>query len=180
MTGNSHEAVPTQFVQADGIRVPYRRFGHNGHVPLVFLQYFTGNSDNWDPAVTDGFAADREVILFDNAGVGSSGGETPGSVTEMTRDVREFLHALGLRQIDIIGFSLGGMIAQELALYHPKLLRQIILLSTGPRGGEDMSFTELSAGQLEDEDSLLSSSFFAPTDSSQAAGKAFLRRIKKA
>ena len=179
MTAYSHETAPTQFVEADGIRLAYRRFGQSGSVPIVFLQYFTGNLDHWDPAVTDGLASDREVILFDNAGVGSSSGKTPASVTAMTRDFVEFLIALGLKEIDVVGFSLGGMIAQELAISNPKLLRRIILLSTGPRGGEGMSFTELSAGELKDEDGLLLSSFFAPTDTSQLAGKEFLRRIRK-
>jgi pimeloyl-ACP methyl ester carboxylesterase len=89
--------------------------------------------DDWDPLVTNGFALDHDVILFNNAGVASSGGETPGTVLEMTQNVLALCRALGLKEIDAVGFSLGGMIAQELALHHPNLLRRIILLGTGPR-----------------------------------------------
>jgi pimeloyl-ACP methyl ester carboxylesterase len=143
-----------------------------------FLQYFSGNMDNWDRVVINGFAADREVVLFDNAGVGGSGGETPASVLETTRDLISFLDALGLRKIDVVGFSLRGMIAQQLALDHPQLLRRIILLGTGPRGGEGMTFTELSVAETRDEDGLLLSASFSRTATSQAAGRAFLQRLK--
>ena len=180
MISHSHDTAPTQFATADGIRFAYRRFGKHGSVPLIFLQYFSGNMDNWDPAVTNGFATDHEVILFDNAGVGSSGGETPASVLEMTRAVVSFLNALGVEKIDAVRFSLGGMIAQQLALDHPKLLRRIILLGTGPRGGEGMTFTELSVAETKDEDILLQSAFFCPSATSQAAGKAFLQRLRNA
>jgi pimeloyl-ACP methyl ester carboxylesterase len=173
-----HETAPTQFVEANGIRFAYRRFGKSGNVPLLFLQYFAGNMDNWDPTVTNGFAADREVILFDNAGIASSGGETPNSVKEMTRDCLTFLDELGLERIDVVGFSLGGMIAQQLVLDRPQILRRIMLLGTGPSGGEGMTFAELSVAETADEESLLSSAFFAPTATSQAAGKAFLQRLK--
>src|SRR6266404_2071301 len=106
--------VPTRLVEADGIRFAYRRWGKPGGLPLVFLNYFGGNLDDWDPQVTDGFAADYDVILFDNAGVGSSGGEPPGTVSEMTRHAVAFCDALGLQQLNAVGFSLGGMIAQQL------------------------------------------------------------------
>src|SRR5262245_38809215 len=103
--------APTRFIETGGIRFAYRRWGKPGGLPLVFLNYFSGNLDDWDPLVTDGFAADHDVILFDNAGVASSGGETPGTVSEMTR------HAVAF--CDALGFSLGGMIAQQLAMDHP-------------------------------------------------------------
>jgi len=179
VNSHSHETAPTQFVQANSVGFAYRRFGRSGGTPLVFLQYFAGNMDNWDPAVTNGFAADREIILFDNAGVASSGGETPGSVPEMTRDFLAFLQALGLEQIDIAGFSLGRMIAQQLALDYPRLVGRLILIGTGPRGGEGMTFTDLSVNEaIADPEKLLLGAFFAPTDTSQAAGKAFLRRLR--
>ena len=100
--------------------------------------------DGWDPAVTNNLAADHEVILFDNAGVGASGGETPDTVVEMTHHCVAFCRALGLTAIHVVGFSLGGMIAQQLALDHPHLVQRLILLGTGPRGCEGMTFTELS------------------------------------
>ena len=178
MSSYSHETAPTRFVEADGIRFAYRRFGKSGELPLLFLQYFNANMDDWDPSVTNGFALDRDVILFDNAGIGSSGGETPSTVLEMTRHVLAFCRALGLNEIDAVGFSLGGMIVQQLAHNYPKLLRRIILLGTGPRGGEGMTFTELSAEEKADPIRFLLGAFFAPTETSQTAGKAFLGRLE--
>jgi pimeloyl-ACP methyl ester carboxylesterase len=178
MSSYSHETAPTRFVEADGIRFAYRRFGKSGELPLLFLQYFNANMDDWDPSVTNGFALDRDVILFDNAGIGSSGGETPSTILEMTRHVLVFCRALELKEIDALGFSLGGMIVQQLAHDYPKLLRRIMLLGTGPRGGEGMTFTELSAEEKADPIRFLLSAFFAPTEISQTAGKAFLERLQ--
>jgi pimeloyl-ACP methyl ester carboxylesterase len=169
--------VPTRFVEVAGIRFAYRRWGKTGGIPLVFLNYFSGNLDDWDPLVTDGFAADHDVILFDNAGVASSGGETPETVSEMTRDALAFCDALRLKKINPVGFSLGGMITQQLALDHPDRVDRIVLLGTGPRGGEGMTFTELSAQERADPEQFLLAAFFSPTDASQAAGRAYLRRL---
>jgi pimeloyl-ACP methyl ester carboxylesterase len=169
--------VPTRFVEADGIRFAYRRWGKPGGLPLVFLNYFGGNLDEWDPQVTDGLAGDYDVILFDNAGVGNSGGETPGTVSEMTRDAVAFCDALGLKRVNVVGFSLGGMIAQQLALDYPDRVNRIVLLGTGPRGGEGMTFTELSSEERADPDQFLLTAFFSPTDASQAAGRAYLNRL---
>src|SRR6202521_4945589 len=116
MTQHSHQTAPTQFVEADGIRFAYRRFGKTAGVPFLFNQHFTGTMDHWDPAVTDGFAKDREVILFNNAGVSSSSGEVPTSVEEMGRNSIAFIKALGLQRVDVLGFSLGGLVAQEITL----------------------------------------------------------------
>jgi pimeloyl-ACP methyl ester carboxylesterase len=138
---HSHQTAPTQFVEADGIRFAYRRFGKSGGVPLVFNQHFTGTMDHWDPAVTDGFAKDREVILFNNAGVSSSSGEVPTSVEEMGRNAAAFIKAHGPARIDVLGFSIGGFIAQTLAIAEPKLVRRVVLVGTGPRGGEGMATT---------------------------------------
>jgi pimeloyl-ACP methyl ester carboxylesterase len=169
--------VPTRFVEVDNIRYAYRRWGKPSGFPLVFLNYFTGNLDDWDPLVTEGFAADHDVILFDNGGVGSSGGETPGTVSEMTRNALAFCDALGLKEFNVVGFSLGGMIAQQLALDHPNRIKRIVLLGTGPRGGEGMTFTELSAEERADPEQFLLAAFFSPTDASQAAGRAYLKRL---
>ena len=176
---NTYSALtaPTRFVEADGIRFAYRRWGKPGGLPLVFMQYFSGNLDDWDPQVTDGFAADYDVILFDNAGVGSSGGETPDTVSEMTRQAVAFCDALGLQEFNAVGFSLGGMIAQQLALDYPDRVNRIVLLGTGPRGGEGMTFTELSAEERADPEQFLLAAFFSPTDASQAAGRAYLKRL---
>ena len=169
--------VPTRVVEADGIRFAYRRWGKTGGIPLLFLNYFTGTLDDWDPTVTDGFAADHEVILFNNTGVASSRGETPGTVAEMTRDALTFCDALGLKQFHVVGFSLGGMIAQQMALEHPERIKRIILLGTGPRGGEGMEFAELSAEEQADPVRFLLTAFFSPTEASQAAGRAYLKRL---
>ena len=170
MSKYTHETVPTQFVEADGMRYAYRRFGRPGTVPLLLLGYFNSNMDAWDPEVTNALAADREVILFDNAGVGASGKETPHSVAEMTPHCVAFCRALGLKSVHVVGFSLGGMIAQQLALDHPGLVQRLILLGTAPRGGEGLTFSELSPEEQADPVAFLLEAFFAPTATSQAAG----------
>jgi pimeloyl-ACP methyl ester carboxylesterase len=177
MSTDTAVTVRTRFVETDTIRFAYRRWGKPGRFPLVFLNYFSGNLDDWDPQVTDGFAADHDVILFDNAGVGSSGGETPSTVSEMTRDALSFCDALGLKEFNVVGFSLGGMIAQQLALDYPDRVNRIVLLGTGPRGGEGMTFTELSSEERADPDRFLLTAFFSPTEASQAAGREYLNRL---
>ncbi len=177
MSNYTHETVPTRFVETKGTRYAYRRFGKPGTVPLLFLEYFNSNMDGWDPAVTNSLAADHEVILFDNAGVGTSGGETPYTVVEMTQHCVAFCRALGLKAIHVVGFSLGGMIAQQLALDHPHLVRRLILLGTGPRGGEGMTFTELSPEEQADPVAFLLGAFFSPSEASQAAGREHMKRL---
>ena len=174
MTNNTSLTALTKFVEAAGIRFAYRRWGKSAGTPLVFMQYFAGNLDGWDPLVTDGFATDYDVILFNNAGVASSGGETPGTFSEMTRHTVAFCDALGLKGFHLVGFSLGGMIAQQLALDHPERVKRIVLLATGPQGGEGMTFTELSSEEQADPEQFLLAAFFSPTDASQAAGRAYL------
>jgi pimeloyl-ACP methyl ester carboxylesterase len=178
MSNYTHETVPTQFVESGGIRYAYRRFGKRGTVPLLFLGFFNSNMDAWDPLVTNALGEDHEVILFDNAGVGASGGETPDNVAEMTRHCVAFLRALGLRSVRIVGFSLGGMIAQQLALDYPDLVQDLILLGTGPRGGEDMTFTELSADEQADPVAFLLGAFFSPSKASRTAGREYMKRLE--
>jgi pimeloyl-ACP methyl ester carboxylesterase len=108
-----HQTAPTQFVDANGIRFAYRRFGKAGGVPLVFNMHYLGTMDYWDPAVTDGLARDREVILFNNAGVSSSSGEVPRTFEQMGANAVAFIRALGLNEVDVLGFSIGGMVAQR-------------------------------------------------------------------
>jgi pimeloyl-ACP methyl ester carboxylesterase len=177
MSADTALTVPTRFVETGGIRFAYRRWGKPGGLTLVFMQYFSGNLDDWDPQVTDGLADEYDIILFDNAGVGSSGGETPGTVSEMARHALAFSDALGLKKFSVAGFSLGGMIAQEMALDYPDRVNWIILLGTGPRGGEGMTFTELSAEERADADRFLLAAFFSPTNASQTAGRAYLKRL---
>ena len=177
MSTYTAQNVPTRFVEVGNIRFAYRRLGKSRGSPLVFMNYFTGNLDDWDPLVTDGFAADYDVILFNNAGVASSGGETPGTVLEMTRDALAFCNALGLKKINLVGFSLGGMIAQQIVLDHRERVNRIVLLGTGPRGGEGMTFTELSSEERADPDQFILGAFFSPSDASQVAGRAYLKRL---
>src|SRR5438552_12599420 len=119
----THQVAQTQFVEANGVRFAYRRFGKAGGVPLILNQHFTGTMDHWDPAVTDGLAAEREVILFNNAGVSSSSGTVPTSVEQMAANAIAFIKALALQQVDVLGFSIGGFVAQEITLANPKLVR---------------------------------------------------------
>jgi len=139
--------APTQVVEAAGIRFAYRRFGdRRGGVPiappLLFFIHFTGTMDHWDPALTDGFAQNREVILFDNAGVSSSSGDVPTSVEEMAQHAAAFIDALGIKKVDALGFSVGGLISKKLTIDRPDLVRKLSLVGPGPRSGEGMaSFT---------------------------------------
>ncbi|MEU6745476.1 alpha/beta hydrolase [Spirillospora sp. NPDC046719] len=181
MSAITHRTAPTRFVEADGISYAYRRFGSGGAVPLVLLQHFRGNLDNWDPQLTDGLAASREVILVDYAGVGSSSGAPSGSVTQIARQIIAFTEALGLGQIDLLGFSLGGFVAQEIALVRPRLIRRLVLAGTGPKGAPGMhtwraDIESHARAQVNDADDLLYI-FFAHTETSQALGKQFLGRI---
>ncbi len=173
----TNETVPTEFVESAGIRYAYRRFGKQAATPLLCLGYFNSNMDAWDPVVTNGLAADQEVILFDNAGVAKSEGETPLTVPGMAQHVLAFSEALSLKTVNVLGFSLGGMIAQQLALDRPGLLRNLLLLGTGSRGGEGLTFTELSAEEQADPVAFLLAAFFSPSETSQAAGLEYLRRL---
>jgi pimeloyl-ACP methyl ester carboxylesterase len=177
MPSDAALTVPTRFIDAQNICFAYRRWGKPGGVPLLFLNYFGGNLDDWDPQVTDGLAAEHDMILFDNAGVASSGGETPGTVAEMARDAQAFCDALGLKKVNAVGFSLGGMIAQQMALDQPDRVERMILMGTGPRGGEGMTFTELSADERADPVAFLLAAFFSSSEASQASGRAYLDRL---
>src|SRR5215471_7650018 len=138
----SNRTAPTQFLHANGHSYAYRRFGNSSGLPLLCLQHFTGTLDNWDPAVTDPIASGREVILFDNAGIGRSSGEVPETVAGMTEHATAFVEGFGLQRCDVLGFSLGGMIAQQMAQNRPSIIRRMILVGTAPRGGEDIMHLE--------------------------------------
>jgi pimeloyl-ACP methyl ester carboxylesterase len=183
MTTHTHQTAPTQFVEANGTRFAYRRFGDAVGVPLVFNQHFTGTMDHWDPAVTDGFARDREVILFNNAGVSSSSGEVPTAFEKMGANAVAFIKALGLTKVDVLGFSIGGFIAQEIALHAPDLVRRLVLVGTGPRGGEGMATLTPEAQKIfgatyDDPDHLWLHVHFTHSEKSQAAGRKFLKRFR--
>jgi pimeloyl-ACP methyl ester carboxylesterase len=167
----------------NGVSYAYRRFGNraSGVPPLLFLQHFRGNLDNWDPALVDAIAGTREVILFDNAGVGGSTGTVPRTVAAMAHDALAFIDALELREVDVLGYSLGGFVAQELALIRPRLVRRLVLAGTGPQGGDDMHrftdeiFAHANQEQPRGEDVL--ALFFERSETSVAKGKEYLERI---
>jgi len=183
MSTASNVAAPTRFLQVKEQRYAYRRFGDGSRPPLLFLQHFTGTLDNWDPDVTDPLASGREVLLFENAGVGRSTGKVPESISAMAQHALAFLDELRLSSCDVLGFSLGGMIAQQMAQDRPSIFRRMILVGTAPRGGEDIMHLEKpSLARHMSDPSLqgyarLQKLFFAPTESSQAAGAAFIKRL---
>jgi pimeloyl-ACP methyl ester carboxylesterase len=179
---NLHETAPTQFQDVGDVRLAYRRFGKEGAPPLVCLQHFTGTMDNWDPIHTNRLAQERPVVLVDYRGVGRSSGEMPDSMQGMGRDIIAFIRALGAKQVDIFGFSIGGMVAQQIALDAPELVRRLILVGTGPSGGEGMAaFSPQVQEILNRPNSTVAERmlelFFSPTVTSQAAGKTWLSRI---
>ena len=138
--------------------------------------------DHWDPAVTDTFAKDREVILFNNAGVSSSSGEVPTTIEKMGANAVAFVNALGLKTVDVLGFSIGGFVAQEITLQAPDLVRRLVLLGTGPRGGQGMATHTPEAQQIfgatyDEPDHLWLAGFFTPSESSQAAGREFSQAL---
>src|SRR4051812_27435335 len=172
--GHAHNTAPTRFVEAGELRFAYRRFGNPIGTPLVLLQHFMGNLDSYDPAITDVLAADREVILTDNAGVGRSTGAAPDTVAGMARDAASLIDALGLAPVDLFGFSMGGYVAQQIALDRPELVRRLILVGTGPRGGEGMDHlapdvAPLFSASYEPRDLIWLPIFFSESDASQAA-----------
>jgi pimeloyl-ACP methyl ester carboxylesterase len=179
----SNVTAPTQFINVQGETYAYRRLGTRAGHPLLLLQHFTGTLDNWDPAVTDPLASGREVILFESAGVGRSTGTVPQTIDGMAAHALAFLDGIGIKSCDVLGFSLGGMVAQQMAQDRPSVFRRMILVGTAPRGGEDIMHLEkpslaryLSDPKLQGY-SVLQKIFFAPTPSSQAAGQELIGRL---
>jgi pimeloyl-ACP methyl ester carboxylesterase len=173
------ETAPTLYIEGHGIRIAYRRLGPSTGTPLVLLQHFSGNIDAWDPAVVNVLAADRPVIAFDNAGVGRSTGRTPDNVAAMARDAVDFIDLLGLAEVDLLGFSLGGCIAQQIAAEHGRLVRKLILVGTAPKGGEEhlLAVLQEAFSQTDAPDPRLPL-FFTKSSASRSAGLAFLKRTK--
>ncbi|MFA5956332.1 alpha/beta fold hydrolase [Hyphomicrobium sp.] len=176
--------VPSQSIDVGGTPFVYRELGKKGGVPVVLLHHLTAVLDDWDPRVVDGLAAEHHVIAFDNRGVGASGGSTPASVEAMASDAVAFIRALGLSKVDLLGFSLGGFIAQVIAQEEPDLVRKIIIAGSGPAGGEGIS--NMSA-VLQDAVAKAGASgkhpkhflFFSQTSNGQAAADAFLARLNE-
>src|SRR5713101_8404202 len=180
----SNTATPTQFVTAGDNKYAYRQFGSGPGLPLLFLQHFTGTLDGWDPAVTDPLAIGRSVILFESAGIGRSNGKVPTTVAGMASHCMRFLDALGLNRVDVLGFSLGGMVAQVIALQRPSLFRRMILTGTGPTGGVGVAMDRPELlkifvdSKMPPSDKLLNL-FFEATETSQSAGRKFVQRLAR-
>jgi pimeloyl-ACP methyl ester carboxylesterase len=180
----SYKNAPTRTATAGGVTFAYRELGPRSGVPVVFLTHLAAVLDNWDPRVVDGIAASHRVITFDNRGVGASTGSTPKTIEEMAKDAVTFIRALGLEQVDILSFSMGGMIAQVIARTEPQLIRRLILAGTGPAGGEGIkNVTRISHFDtiralltLQDPKQFL---FFTRTANGRRAGKEFLARLKE-
>lgn len=182
-TGNTvftHETVPTQHINVNGSKLAYRSFGKQGDVPIIFLQHFTGTMDNWDPAVTNALAKNHHVILFNNKGVSTSSGKTPDSIAEMAKDAVDFIKILGYSQVDLLGFSLGGFIAQDIAINHPSLVRKLVLAGTGPIGSEGITKLEsvINEGFKDGPANALINLFFTKSEEGINAGRAFMKRLQ--
>lgn len=177
--------VPTQTITAGGVNFAYRELGrHHGGTPVVLLTHLAAVLDNWDPRIVDGLAAKHHVIAFNNRGIGASSGSPSSSMEAMAIDAITFIKAKGFQKVDLLGFSLGGMVAQEIVLKEPQLVRKMVLAGTGPAGGEGIStvagvtvydmlrgfFTGQDAKQF---------LFFTRTPGGVEAGKAFLERLKE-
>jgi pimeloyl-ACP methyl ester carboxylesterase len=175
--------LPNQRVSAaNGVDYAYRDTGGGeGGLPLVLLQHFRGNLDNWDPALIDALASARRVVTFDNAGVGGTSGTTPDTIEQMARDAIAFLAAMEFSQVDLIGFSIGSFVAQQIALVRPAIVRRLVLASAAPKGAAGMHgwapevISAVGTRQGSPEGYL--SVFFAPSASSQQAGQEALRRM---
>jgi pimeloyl-ACP methyl ester carboxylesterase len=183
-TTASNATAPTQFVTAGDNKYAYRQFGSGSGVPLLLLQHFTGTLDNWDPAVTDALAQGRSVVLFESAGIGRSSGKVPTTVAGMANHAMKFLDALGLTQVDVLGFSLGGMVAQVIALKRPAFFRRIILTGTGPEGGVGVAMDrpdllKIFGDQKMPPGEKLLKLFFETTETSQSAGCEFVQRLAR-
>jgi len=176
----SADASTLRVAAGNAIEYAYRELG-DGDVPFVLLQHFRGNLDNWDPALVDALATDRRVISFDNVGVGATTGETPNMIEAMAHDAIAFIEALNLQRIDLLGFSIGSFVAQEIALIRPDLLRRVVLASSAPQGAAGMHgwAPEVigAVGTPETSPQGYLEVFFAATDTSRQAGQQAAGRI---
>lgn len=189
-TSNTKEAnytyaiVPTQFVEANGIKFAYRSYGKQGDIPVVYFNHLTANLDNCDPRIMNAIAAERHIISFDYRGVGATTGEQGTSIPDMAKDAIAFIHALGYKQVDIVSFSMGGFITQEVLLVEPSLVRKIILAGTGPRGGQGVSdvvgltYKDIFKGIFTFRDPKFYL-FFTQNKVGKVAARDFLKRLKE-
>ncbi|EJG02051.1 alpha/beta hydrolase fold protein [Flavobacterium sp. F52] len=183
-TTYTYATVPTRFIEANGIKFAYRSYGKEGDIPVIYFNHLTANLDNCDPRIMDAIAAERHIISFDYRGVGATTGEQGTSISDMAKDAIAFIHALGYGQVDIVAFSMGGFITQELLLQEPALARRIILAGTGPRGGKGISdvagltYKDILKGLLTFRDPKFYL-FFTQNKIGKEAARDFLKRLKE-
>jgi pimeloyl-ACP methyl ester carboxylesterase len=184
MDVTAYKNAPTKTVDVGGVRFAYRQLGTDIGVPVIFLNHLAAVLDNWDPRVVDGIAAKHRVITFDNRGVGASTGTTPDTIQAMAKDAVSFIRALGFEQVDLHGFSMGGMIAQVIAQNEPQLVRKLMLTGTGPAGGEgidkvtQVTIVDILKGYLtfKDPKQYL---FFTTTANGRRESEKFIKRLKE-
>lgn len=180
----SYVKAPGLTITANGVTYAYRELGPKGGVPVVFFVHLAATLDNWDPRIVDPIAANHHVITFDNRGVGASTGKVPGSIEEMADDAHAFIEALGFDSVDVFALSLGGMVAQSLATSHPALIRKLILMGTGPRGGNStdkvgaITYLDMARAALSNSDPKEFLFFNRDMEGRQAA-KAFMKRLQE-
>jgi pimeloyl-ACP methyl ester carboxylesterase len=171
------ETSPTKFVENGGVKFAFRELGSKAKTPIVCLQHFSGTMDSWDPAVINALAENHKVIVFNNKGIGRTGGKTPNSVAEMAADAIGFIKALGITKVNLLGFSLGGMAAQLIAAENPLFVDKLILAGTAPQGGEEHLLQVLQKARVvKDSPDPRLPLFFTESKASQQAGLAFLHR----
>lgn len=180
----SYATVPTLYADVAGTQFAYRELGPRGGVPVVFLHHLAAVLDDWDPRVIDAIAAERHVITFDNRGVGASGGQTPPVAEEMARDAIDFIRALGFGTVDLVGFSLGGGLAQMIALSEPGLVRRAVLAGTGPAGGQGIDKVPSLTLRVMLKATLLRKDpknwlFFTRTENGRRSATEFLERLQE-
>ncbi|WP_269237228.1 alpha/beta fold hydrolase [Flavobacterium flavigenum] len=180
----TYATVPTQFIEANGIKFAYRSYGKEGDIPVIYFNHLTANLDNCDPRIMDSIAKHRQIISFDYRGVGATTGEQGTSIADMSKDAIAFIHALGYKQVDIVAFSMGGFITQELLLQEPTLARKIILAGTGSRGGKGVSdvvgltYKDIFKGLFTFRDPKFYL-FFTQNKVGKEAARDFLKRLKE-
>lgn len=180
----TYATLPTQFVEANGIKFAYRSYGKEGDIPVIYFNHLTANLDNCDPRIMDAIAARRHIISFDYRGVGATTGEQGTSIPDMATDAISFIHALGYKQVDIVAFSMGGFITQEILLVEPQLVRKVILAGTGPRGGQGISdvvgltYKDVFKGLITFRDPKFYL-FFSQNKVGKDAARDFLKRLKE-
>jgi pimeloyl-ACP methyl ester carboxylesterase len=179
MSSYSHVTAPTEFIDVAGCLIAFRRFGEERGTPLLLLNHYRAGMDHWDPLVTDGLAQGRTVILYDYRGVAGSAGEPGDSFEAMGNDAAAFVRALGLDEVDVLGFSIGGMIALDLVRTNPEVVRRLIVVDAKPRAGDtegaDPRVREIADNPVPVMEDFLFL-FFEPSEASQQAGREFWRR----